>query len=921
MEGKNLLHVQDSNGNYVVKDMIAIAKQKESGFYEYNWTKPGAIGNNFNKISFVKRLDPFDCYVGAGLYVDDIQQTIKSKLLDAISRIRFGKDGYIFINRFNGDALVANGKRYSGSEKLWEVFDKNPEKTKDLFAKEHLAALTADGEHIHYTFKKLGSAETESPKSSFIYGIPELQWLIGAGVYLDDVEKSILLMQNETDALIKTKIIYSSLITLFIALFFILFIRNTNEKLRQDSSLLISFFNQKISSSNQIDRSSIKFHEFDEMAKNINTMFMDKILAEKQLKEEEISLLQSEAKYRDTMDSTLIGVYIIQDFNFKYVNPAMAKMFGYTIDEMIDNCSPMELVVPEQREEARENLVRRASGKLTTTADIKCLRRDGSTFDTIVLGSSIVHQGKPASVGTMIDITERKATEEKLKESEKRATALLEAIPDLVFRVNRQGTYLDYKADPAKLYVNPSATIIGKTNRELLPHDLAVLIDDKIQKTLDSGEVQLFEYQLTMPRSETLVFEARMVKSGKDEVTSIVRDITEKQKAGKEKDILEKQLYQAKRMESIGLMAGGVAHDLNNILAGIVGYPELILQALSPEDNKLRPQITAIHESGKRAAAVVDDLLTVARGAASTREVHDLNTLVLEYLNSLECAKVNSLSPSVSIEHRLNGEPLNISCSDVHIKKCVMNLVTNGIEAITDSGTVLISTHTHTEKSTENEKGLKPGQYAVLDIQDSGPGIIQEDLEHIFEPFYSKKAMARSGTGLGLTVVWNTVQDHDGKIFIDSSSDGTTFQLYFPQTHEERRISSPKTTAENPQGNGEHILIVDDEKQLRNIAYEVLTFRGYTVSSVPSGEAAIEFVKSTPVDLLILDMLMEPGINGYQTYKEILKLHPEQKAIIASGFSGSSEIEDTLNLGAGGFIKKPYSLEKLCNEVKQILKV
>lgn len=919
LEGQNLLHLQDSNGKYVIRDMIAIATQAKAGSYEYHWTKPDATGSDFRKVSFVKHLEPFDCFVGTGLYFDGIKETIKAELLERISRIRFGRNGYIFVNSFDGDVLVGNGTRYSGTKKLWEVFNETPEKTKALFAQEHAAALTPDGDYIYYTFKRLGKTGAESPKSSFIYGIPELQWLVGAGVYLDDVEKEILLMQDKVDKQITKKISYSTFITLSIVLCLIILIRFFNRKLQQDTALLISFFNHKIISSNQINRDLINFHEFDEMATNINTMFMDKILAQSQLKSEEISLLQSEEKYRDTMEATLIGVYIVQDFVFQYVNPAMAAMFGYTVKEMEGKLSPIDLVIPEQRKMVKENLIRRATGELTSTADIKCLHRDGSVFDTLVLGSAIIHEGKPASVGTMLDITDRKASEEKLKKSEKRATALLEAIPDMVFRVNSEGVYLDYKADPTDLHVTLPDAIIGKTNQDLLPPYLSLLIDEKIKETLQTGEMKLFEYKLSVPGSGKLDFEARMVKSGEDEVTSIVRNMTERKKARNERSILEKQLYQAKRMESIGLMAGGVAHDLNNILAGIVGYPELILQTLPPEENRLRPQIKAIHASGKRAAAIVDDLLTVARGAASTRETHDLNSLVTEYLDSLECSKVKSVYPHVTIEHWLNNDPVNISCSEVHIKKCIMNLVTNGIEAIEDYGTILISTRIHTETATNNARGLQPGQYIVLEIKDSGPGIVQEDLEHIFEPFYSKKTMARSGTGLGLTVVWNTVQDHSGKIFVESSTEGTLFQLYFPQSQQEDIKRTSKKEADVSRGNGEHILVVDDESQLRDIASQILTSNGYTVDSVSSGEAAVQVIKSTPVDLLIIDMLMEPGINGYQTYKEILKINPKQKAIIASGFSENSEIKATLELGAGGFIKKPYSLKKLCNIVKQVL--
>lgn len=190
-EGKNLLAMQDTQGKYVIRDMIQIAKQDGEGFYHYQWSKPGAAQNNFEKISFIKYIEAMNCFVGAGLYVEDIEANIKEKLLATISRIRFGKEGYIFINRLNGDALVSNGRLIQGKKKLWEVFSKNPKKVKQLFDKEYKAALTTEGDYIYYTLRKLSSSETESPKTSFILGLPDLQWLIGAGVYLDDVDDEI----------------------------------------------------------------------------------------------------------------------------------------------------------------------------------------------------------------------------------------------------------------------------------------------------------------------------------------------------------------------------------------------------------------------------------------------------------------------------------------------------------------------------------------------------------------------------------------------------------------------------------------------------------------------------------------------------------------------------------------------------------
>ncbi len=388
-----------------------------------------------------------------------------------------------------------------------------------------------------------------------------------------------------------------------------------------------------------------------------------------------------------------------------------------------------------------------------------------------------------------------------------------------------------------------------------------------------------------------------------------------------ERKITEQKLHKAEKMEAIGLMAGGVAHDLNNILSGVVSYPEILLMQLSQED-KLYPPVKAIHESGLRAAAVVSDMLTVARSAANVHEIANINTVIKEYLESLEGKKLFSQYPDVKIVIQFASELHNIKCSPVHIKKCLMNLVINAAEALGNSGQITISTQNyHLDEDATQKNSLPVGEYVALMVKDDGPGIAANDLEHIFEPFYTKKKMGRSGTGLGLAVVWNAIQDHDGNVKVESDKNGTSFTLLFP-TSTDQTLSKPKKniTIENLRGNGEHILVVDDEPHQRNIASQLLSLLDYQVDTVHSGEEAITFVRTQKVDLLLLDMLMDSGINGRQTYEEIIKIYPKQKAVIASGFSESEEVKQAISLGAGAFIKKPYTFEQLGLAIQTVIK-
>jgi PAS domain S-box-containing protein len=420
------------------------------------------------------------------------------------------------------------------------------------------------------------------------------------------------------------------------------------------------------------------------------------------------------------------------------------------------------------------------------------------------------------------------------------------------------------------------------------------------------------EYPLKMRKKDGTIIQTLITtvpkKDGNGNIIAFqgsIRDITEKM-------AMEDRLRQAQKMEALGTLAGGVAHDLNNVLSGIVGYPDLLLLQL-PENSPLRKPVLAIQETGLKAAAIVQDLLTLARMGVATYEVLNLNTVISEYLESPEYEKMKSFYPDVEVEARLEADLKNISGSPVHILKVIMNLVSNSAEAIGEKGKIAISTHNrYIDSPVNGYKQIDEGDYVTLIVSDSGIGISAEDMERIFEPFYTKKKMGKSGTGLGMAVVWGTVKDHKGYIDVQSTEGkGSTFTLSFPVTNRKPIEVQSSLPIENYMGQGQSVIVVDDVKEQRELASEMLKTLGYSVTAVSSGEEAVEYLRNTSADLLILDMIMNPGIDGLETYKRILGIHPGQKAIVASGYSETSRVKEAHALGAGQYIKKPYTLEKI----------
>ena len=646
--------------------------------------------------------------------------------------------------------------------------------------------------------------------------------------------------------------------------------------------------------------------------------------------------LRSAREYAQNIIDSSLDMIITVGVDRKIVafNRAAEAAFGYRREEIVGK--PVSLLYADAEEEQRMMTTARENDSFI--GEITNVDKNGNTFPSLVSVAFMKDkEGKViGAVGVSRDITEQRRSQQemkqrhdelerlvqqramKLRETEERYQLLFQKAADSIFLLTvggeRRGTIVEANQAAAEMHGYTVDELIGMSIRSL---DAPQEADEFADRYAHLKEGEWIQFEIDHLRKDGTVFPVEVSAGlieleGKQFIMTFDRDITERKRASEEREKLMSKLRRSEKMEAIGTLAGGVAHDLNKILSGIVSYPELILLDLA-EDSPLKEPIRTIQRSGRKAAAIVQDLLALARRGVVTETVVDLREIVNEYLESAEYAGLVSDHPDIHVAVDLQPNTLSIRGSTVHLSKALMNLVTNAFEAITKKGRVVISVYNrHVSQAIDGFDTIGVGEYVVLQVTDDGVGIAPEHAEKIFEPFYSKKRMGRSGTGLGMAVIWGTVKDHKGYIDLQSTvGEGTVISLFFPVTRSGGVKEKPSTTLDMYMGHNESILVVDDVAEQREILADMLTRLRYKVKTAASGEEAIDYLMDHRVDLLILDMIMDPGIDGLETYKRATAIQPRQKAIIASGFSETERVRTAQNLGAGAYIRKPYTMEKI----------
>ena len=533
-EGTSVLGLQDTQRQFIIRDMTKIVKQSGEGFYEYHWTKPAEVGADHKKISYVKLFEPFHWYIGTGLYVEDIEAQISTDLLPLISKIRFGKNGYIFINRLNGDALVSAKKVISGRQKLWDVYGENPEKIKTLFKQEYDAALKPDGDYIYYPSVKSAEFDKDFSKVAFIYGIPALQWLVGAGTSFDEIEGQITIlkagMKGQWRSAIET-IVYSTAILIF---FILLTFKILGRYLTKEFDLFTIFFNRLVQNDEEIDCSKIYFEEFYHVANNANSLLRDKLSVLTKLK-------QSEEKYRIFFENSVNAMLMIHNGKFVDCNLSALKLLGYDNRESFFNLSPEEISPERQPNGEKSSLEANKMMQIAVKTGAHRFewhhkRKNGEIVPVEVSLTAVPVDGEIFLHVIWWDISQRKQAEEQLQRSEERFRTMAELLPEAIFETDIELNLIYANQQAASVFGYAQEDIIAglKSTDMFLPEEIPRLLDN-VAAQFRGEKSSRSEYLCRKKDGSifpTLFRVSPILKNGKpDGIRGVVIDLTEQKRA------------------------------------------------------------------------------------------------------------------------------------------------------------------------------------------------------------------------------------------------------------------------------------------------------------------------------------------------------------------------------------------------------
>ncbi len=911
MEGKNMLKVQGAKGEFVVKDMIEILNKSKQGFYSYTWSKPNEEKKNFKKIAFIKYFEPYGWGIGTGEYVDDTKAQIQNEVLERIAELRFDKEGYFFGSLFGGEPLFTNGKITKGTKNIWNLTDPNGVK---IIQQQNMSAKKPNGGFVYYSWQKMNS-EKLSPKLSYVKAVPEWEWIIGAGLYLDTIDVSIIEKKESLYNNFIRKAVLSFVVLIFMSVLIYIWATYNIKKIRIGLKIISDFFSKASLESAYIEPDSLKFEEFREIAISANQMLKNHVQAAN-------ALQFSEKRHEAITDSAQDSIFCKDiDRRYTFINPAMAKLFNCEINDLIGR-TPAELFDPDTVKIIKDVDDRTFKGE--SVSEIKKVEINGEEFiiHTVQVPLEII-DGKVLSIsGIVRDITKNRIADKALREEKIFTEEALNAQVDTFFVFNPvSGKALRWNRafNIATEYSDEEIQSMKAPESYYSQSDLerASVFIEKVLKD-ESGSIELSLITKSGKKIPT-EYTASAVKSSEGRtkyVIAIGRNIEERKQIAKEKQRSEQRAAQQEQHALVGKIAGKISHDFNNILGVIMGNTELSL--LNCENTEIRKTLELIFEQTLRGKNLTRNLVAFAKDQEIIQKFFKINEKIGLVLDLL---KKDLGEIKISLENEA-GVP-DLLADPGMIEHALVNLLQNSIHALsmTDNPKIVIRTY-------HNDGNI------CVQIEDNGCGIPQENLDNIYDPLFTLKGSKDiaglyksdiKGTGYGMANIKKYIEQHKGEIHVESTlGSGTKFTINLPVIKKELTSEEKAHIKKERIQIKKNILLVEDEQAISDIQTRLLTQDpcNHKVDVAANALDAMELFDNNQYDFISLDYILVGDMNGMDVYNHIRKTNKYIPILFISGniefLESISELKqkDT-NID---HISKPSKNLEYVNSINKLLK-
>lgn len=891
-------------------DFVQKGQELKNGYIEYSWRNPGEEAER-EKAMYLAYFEPWQWIIAASSYKEEFLQLVNvGDFRDDILSIRLGRTGYFFIIDSAGTIVVhpaLEGNYFDAVDSDGRYF------IRDICSMKRGL--------LSYSWKNPDEASYRRKIASFGY-IPEYDWIVAASGYKDEFEAPLQGIRGIT-LLTAGMAVFLILAISFVVGFFI------NRPMQK----LVDAFEQEgkdlairlpVKSLDEIGRLTLHFNRFMDRLERASA---ERSAAERILRENELFL-------KETQKIARVGGWMANPHtDYLRWTDGVYEIIGAPRDYLPSLSDGFKIFLPQYIPVLKERLANCLANGETFAVECEVKTMEGKIIWTEVRGLAPVREAEGAYVlGTFQDITERKMIEKETKESLELLHAAIEQSPSGILIADAPNVRIRM--------ANPTAIgIRGKTDRPLVGIELAHHAtnwqifhpdgtpyrseDLPLSRAILRGEVTRNEESIISSEDgerRWVTANAAPMRNPAGEITSgivIFNDITEQKRAEEDKTHLQAQLAQAQKMESVGRLAGGVAHDFNNKIQAILGYASLSLSEVSPE-SPIYGWMVEVKKAAQQSADLTRQLLGFARKQTVSLQVIDLNETISGLLKMLQ----RIVGEDIKINWA--GDPVlwNLKMDPTQIDQILVNLIVNSRDAITGPGIIEIRTENFVMDSAfcDAHPGAVPRDYVLLSVSDSGCGMNEQILHNIFEPFYTTKELGK-GTGLGLATVYGIVKQNEGYIDVQSEpGKGTDFRIFLP------RVDGKVAVAGTEHANGtiprgtETVLIVEDEANILFLGREILQRQGYTVLTANTPKEALRVAEdfADPIHLLITDVVM-PEMNGRDLRDRFNAVKPCSKCIFMSGYPADVIAHHgVLNEGID-FLKKPFSLKRLAEKVREVL--